>query len=129
MNVMQDASGPTRAYEYPVGHEHRLLDTVCDDNGGLAKFPLLCGEVLVEPLAKQLVQRVKRLVKEQDLWTGDISASNRCPLPHTPGELMRVCVPARRELGDSEDFLDRIVIANPCQIQRQADVLLDSPVG
>jgi hypothetical protein len=44
-------------------------------------------ELDIETLARHLVKRSKRFVKQQDAWFGHKSTSDRDPLPHTSGQL------------------------------------------
>ena len=75
-----------------VAESHRLVDVVRHEHDGLAHRLLQPEELLLQPVARDRVDRAERLVHEQHGRIGRQRTRDAHPLALTAGELVRIAV-------------------------------------
>src|SRR5690349_5723555 len=117
----------------PVADQHRLLDIVGHEDHGLAHRALDADELLLQPLARDAIDRPERFVHQQDRWVRGEGARETDALPLAAGKLMRVAVAIvggvesdkREQLVDA--LGDALVVPLP-QPRHRADIGADRHV-
>ena len=95
-------SRPIGHHQDAVGQEDRLRNRVRDQDH---RFPDLLPEpqqLDIELISRQRIERGKRLVEQQHLRLPNERLSQRGPLAHPAGQLMRIRVAERFELQDRQ---------------------------
>src|SRR5262245_18936593 len=95
----EDAAGPRRHHDDPLGEIDRLEYRMGDEDDGLAQRLPEREQVIVEAKARDLVERGERLVHQQELRLGDERTRDRGAHLHAAGELARI---ALRKAGKSD---------------------------
>src|SRR4029077_10690606 len=78
-----------RENEHRLAEIDRLIDRMRDEQDGCAGLKPDAAQFLVEPVARDLVERAERLVHEQDARAAEQGARDRDTLAHAARELMR----------------------------------------
>jgi hypothetical protein len=88
-----------------------------DEHHGLAEHAPERQEVVVEPEARDLIERRERLVHQEETWLGDERARDRGAHFHPAGKLARIAVGkfgkayARERVGDARRRVGALDVA------------------
>ena len=82
LDDLEDLAGVGLHHHDAVGEEHRLFDVVRDVEHGAAEGLVDLGQLEVQPLAGELVERGERLVHKQDVGIRDEHAREAGALLH-----------------------------------------------
>ena len=107
---VDDAARARRHHHDPVGEEHGLGDRVGDEEDGGAGLGADPHQLVLHPLAGDLVERAERLVHQQQPRALGERPGDRDPLLHAAGELVGV---ALGEVGEA-DQLEQLGRPGPC---------------
>jgi hypothetical protein len=88
--VGHDAAWPGAHHQHPRGEEHCLADGVRDEQTGEALASEERDDLVVQPLARDLVDGAEWLVEQEHLRVEDEAARQRCPHLHAAGQLLGV---------------------------------------
>ena len=91
------AAGIGRQHQHLLAEEHRLVDRVGDEQDRGAGLLPDAAQLLVQPVARDLVERAERLVHQQQRGPAEQRARDRDALAHAARELVRKGLsPSRR---------------------------------
>ena len=108
-----------------VGHGHRLLLIVRDDDEGHAEVVLDVHQLELGLLAQLLVERGERLVEEQHLRPLGERAGERHALALAARELVRVALRQRLQLHEAQHLADArrdLGLRQPVLLEAEGDV-------
>ena len=124
--VGHHAAGPRRHHDDALREIDRLEHRMGDEHRGEAVLPPQRQQVVVEPVARDLVERRERLVHQQDLRMRHQRARDRDAHLHAAGEFARIGflealqADQRQHLGGARL---RLALADARERQRQHHVL------
>ena len=113
-------------HQHALAEEGRLVDAVGDEQDGHAGLLPDPAQLLVEAVARDLVERAERLVHQQDLRVADQRAGDRDALALAAGQLVRIGVGAVLQAHQFQQFVRRaaaLAAGAAADLQRQLDVL------
>ena len=90
--ISRTRPGIGRHHQHPLAEERRLVDRVGDEQDGRAGLLPDAAQLLVQPVARDLVERAERLVHQQEPRPAEQRARDRDALAHAAGELVREAV-------------------------------------
>src|SRR4051794_12180190 len=132
LDLLDDAAGPVRHDQYPVGQEHRLRDAVSHQHDGFLHLLPDAEQLDVELVARQGIECAEGLVQQQHLRPEREYLAQPCALPHAAGQLVRITLAKRFELQDDKQTVDagvELALRHAAHFARQAKVLLDREPG
>ena len=97
-----------------------------DEDDGLVQLAPQIKQIVVEPKARDLVERRERLVQQQDIRVGDERARQRDPHLHAAGQFTGICIGKFGKAYLRQRLLDAPVgVGRRCvrKLQGQAHVL------
>ena len=121
VDVGFDRAWPRAHHQDAVGEDHRLVDTVGDEQHRLAGRLPEAEQLVLQQQACLLVQRAERLVHQKQLRIDGEGAHDRDALAHALGELRRIGVQeiaepdlvSQRSAISSRSMRDTPRISNP----------------
>src|SRR6185437_4765086 len=125
LDDVDDAAGPRRHHHDAARQEHRLGNRVRDEDHRLAGALPQLEELLVEPVADDLVECAERLVHEEEVGVERQRARDRDALLHAARELPREFAFEPVELDQLDDprrALELFLFRQAHDLQGQRDV-------
>ena len=120
-----DASGPRREQDDPLPEPHRLAHVVRDEDDGSAGLRPDAGELLVQHVPRDGVERRERLVHEQEVALLGQRAGQGDALPHAARQLVHPLGAGALEPDEREQALGLLAslrAGDAPQPQRELDV-------
>ena len=97
-----------------------------DEDDGLVQLAPQIKQIVIEPKARDLVERRERLVQQENIRVGDERARQRDPHLHTAGQFTGVCIGKFGKTDLRQRLLDAAVGFSRRRVrkfQRQANVV------
>ena len=101
-----DAARPRRHHDHALRQIDRFEHRMGDEDDGLLQVAPQLQQVVVEPKARDLVERRERLVHQQNVRIGDERARQRDPHLHAAGQFARIAVGEFGEADVRQRFQD-----------------------
>ena len=101
------ARGAGSQRDDPVGEQQRFIDVVRHHHHGLALAAPQRFDLVLQPRARERVQRAQRLIEQQDLGIRRQRARNRDALAHAAGELRRPAIRGVRKADELDVLAQR----------------------
>src|SRR5262245_6367110 len=105
-----DPTGMRRHHDHPVGEIDRFRHVVSHIDHGLAGLTPDVGQEPLHGVARERIERRKRLVHEENGWVVGERARDRDPLLHAARKMMRIGLRELLEL-DQAQLLERDLLA------------------
>ena len=115
---LEHAAGPSRQHDHAIGHVHGLLDIVGHVENARARALPDPEQLLHHQRARLRVERGERLVHEEHGGVDGEGPRDAHPLPHAPGELVRIPPLEAFEAGHGDETRR----AHPAFRGRQAEL-------
>ena len=118
--------GPRRQQQHALAEERRLVDRVRHEHDGRAGGLPELQQLLVQPVARDLVERAERLVHQQQPRAGDQRAGDRHALAHAARQLVRIGLLPAGQAHQAQQLVRRARTGQrlaAADLQRQRDVV------
>jgi hypothetical protein len=124
MNVgaEENASGPRRHDEDPVGEEDRLVQVVRDEEHRLTPIFPQPKKLELQADFRLGIERAERLIHQHDLRVLREQRRELAALAHTAGKLARVVVLEAAKSHRLDQRADQLGVLSSLDLQRQCDV-------
>src|ERR1700733_3570062 len=130
--LLDDAAGPFRHDQHPIGQKYRFHDAVRDEEHRLAVAHPYLLQLETHSLSRQRIERSERLVHQQEIWVVHPSAGNTDTLLHAPGQFAGVFPYKASETARREQVagaLRRCFARQPKHPDWQQDIFQDRQPG